>query len=210
MKNKLLPVLLAGVLAFALTACGGGDTAAEEETAASQPASETASEVSEPSEVIPGEIVDEDGNYLEGFTSGTDTYEFITYSKPLADKESDEDGSKTYTIYIGEEGSDEEETMFISFNYADFTSDGLEIGRDDMKAVLEKDGVKESDMKELSIDGADALQHTKQSGGHETVTTSVFYGGNYIDISLYSLDADPSDFARQIYNEVISKITISR
>ena len=91
MKNKLLPVLLAGVLAFALTACGGGDTAAEEETAASQPASETASEVSEPSEVIPGEIVDEDGNYLEGFTSGTDTYEFITYSKPLADKESDED-----------------------------------------------------------------------------------------------------------------------
>ena len=207
MKKILLSFVLTGVLAFAFTACGGSDTGTEETTAAQ---TETEAAAEEVPDVVPGEIVDEDGNPLEGFTSGTETYEFITYGKPLADKEDDSDGTKTYIIYVGEKGSDEEETVMIGFNFQDFTSEGSAIDRSGVESYLmEQEGMKQTDFKEMSIDGADALQYTQKVGDYDTTYTTIFKDGNYINVMLYCVDADPSDFAKQIYKDVIGTITIN-
>ncbi len=204
MKRILLSILLSGVLVFAFTACGGSDNSASEE--------ETTTEATEEvDDIVPGEIVDENGNPLEGFTSGTETYEFITYGKPLADKEDDSDGTKTYIIYVGEEGSEEEETVMIGFNFQDFTSDGNSIDRAGVESYLmEQEGMKSTDFKELSIDGADALQYTLKNGDYDTIYTTIFKDGNYINVMLYSLDSSPSDFAKQIYKDVVGTITINK
>ena len=205
MKKILLSLLLTMALTVSFTACGSSDTSGTDSTG------EETTAVTEATEEEPKGLVDEDGNILEGYTSGTENYEFITYGKPLCDKEEDDDdGNRTYTIYLSNEDTGEEETMMISLYYHDFTSEGGKATCDGVKEVLLEDGVEASTIKDMTIDGADAIQYSKQVSDNEMLMTSIFHDGNYMDVVLYSVDRDPSEFARDIYKEVIDSITITK
>lgn len=201
MKKILICIILALAMVFAFTACGGSDSGATDEATTVAEETTAAEETAAPEE---GEIID-------SFTSGTDTYHFIEYAKPRYDEvEEDENGHRTYTIYV-EELDGSEEAVGIDLYFADFKAEGLEATRDLMKKSLEEDsGVDAEHIKDQTIDGADAIRYVRTIEDRESVTTTIFHGGNYIDVTVYStLKGAPSDTAKEIYQEVVNSIAIA-